>query len=341
MEGLKKHSEIICIPLLFLILFGLQKSGFLNNYIMQIIMLAGINIIMTLSLNLVTGITGQSSIGHAGFMSVGAYMAALMTTVLLKASKMPEPVQWIVFLWATFFGGVCAAICGYLVGTPTLRLKGDYLAIVTLGFGEVIRAIVRITPVVGGAKGLTGVPRLATFFWVYTFVILTIYICRNFIDSSYGRACMAIRDNEIAADTMGINVTRYKIVAFVLSAFIAGVAGSMYAHTLRYLHPDVFSYTKSTDFLVYLYAGGVGSISGSMLGAAVLTILPEVLRSIKDWRLIIYGLLLVVIILFRQEGMFGGREFAFLRMNTGGIRNIGFRDFIPKKLRNRVGTEGP
>lgn len=333
MKLLKRNIEIVFIPLLYVVLYVVQRTSFFNNYVMQIIMLAGINIVMTLSLNLVNGITGQSSIGHAGFMSVGAYTSAFVTTIMLDVSCMSPFTQVVVFLAATVFGGICAAICGYLVGMPTLRLKGDYLAIVTLGFGEVIRSIIRITDVVGGARGLTGIPKLASLFWIFAFVILTIYVCRNFINSSYGRACMSIRDNEIAADTMGINVSRYKIIAFVLSAFIAGVAGSMYAHMLRYLHPDVFSYAKSTDFLVYLYAGGVGSISGSIIGASILTILPEMLRAIANWRLVMYGILLVLIILFRQEGMFGGKEFAFLKMKTGGIKNIGFSNFMrkPKK----------
>lgn len=330
MKWIRRNPEVVFIPLLYVALYIAQRTGFFNNYIMQIVMLACINICMTLSLNLVNGITGQSSIGHAGFMSVGAYTSALITTIMLDVSCMSPFMQLVIFLLATVFGGVCAAICGYLVGMPTLRLRGDYLAIVTLGFGEVIRSIIRIADVVGGARGLTGIPKLASLFWIFAFVILTIYACRNFIDSSYVRACMAIRDNEIAADTMGINISRYKIIAFVLSAFIAGVSGSMYAHMIRYLHPDVFSYAKSTDFLVYLYAGGVGSISGSIIGATILTILPEMLRAIANWRLVIYGILLVLIILFRQEGMFGGKEFAFLKMKTGGIHHIGFFKFKRK-----------
>ena len=199
----------------------------------------------------------------------------------------------------------------------------------TLGFCEVIRAIWRVVPsgIAGGAFGLTGIPKLANFFWVFLFTLLAIYFCRNYMDSSYGRACLAIRDNEIAADAMGINCFRYKAIAFASSAFIAGVAGSLYAHLLSYIHPDVFSYAKSSDFLVYLYAGGVGSISGAMLGALTLTILPELLRFLNDWRLVIYGALLLCIILFRPTGLFGGREFAFLKLKTGGIRVFTVKTF--------------
>ncbi len=331
MKWLKNNSEIIAIPLVFVALYLLKYFEVINNYLMQILMLAGVNIIMTESLNLVNGVTGQNSIGHAGFMAVGAYISALFTDIIFNVGDMPLIPQTAMFLLATIIGGIIAAVFGFLIGMPTLRLRGDYLAIVTLGFGEVIRAIIRITPFVGAARGMVGIPKLANMFWIFFFVILALYVCRNFIDSSYGRACMAIRDNEIAANTLGINVSRYKIIAFVTSAFMAGVAGSMFAHTMRYLHPDIFSYTKSTDFLVYLYAGGVGSISGAFLGGFVLTILPEILRFMQEWRLVIYGALLLIIILFRPQGLFGGKEFSWLKLKTGGIHQMGLKDLLGSK----------
>ncbi|NMA12251.1 MAG: branched-chain amino acid ABC transporter permease [Chloroflexi bacterium] len=331
MKWLKNNSEKVAIPLVFVALWLLKYFGVINNYLLQILMLAGVNIIMTESLNLVNGVTGQNSIGHAGFMAVGAYISALFTDIIFNVSDMPLIPQTALFLLATIIGGIIAAVFGYLIGMPTLRLRGDYLAIVTLGFGEVIRAIIRITPFVGAARGMMGIPKLANLFWIYLFVILALYVCRNFIDSSYGRACMAIRDNEIAANTLGINVSRYKIIAFVTSAFMAGVAGSMFAHTMRYLHPDIFSYIKSTDFLVYLYAGGVGSISGAFLGGFVLTILPEILRFMQEWRLVIYGALLLIIILFRPQGLFGGKEFSWLKLKTGGIHQMGLKDLLGRK----------
>ncbi|HWS29459.1 MAG TPA: branched-chain amino acid ABC transporter permease [Clostridia bacterium] len=320
----KKRTEIFLIPLLFLLLSFLSKEKVLDSYLIQIIMLGFINVMMTESLNILNGMTGLSSLGHAGFMAVGAYSAAYVTSVLLNTSAMPAAAQTAIFLGASLLAGLVAAFCGLLIGFPTLRLRGDYLAIVTLGFCEVIRALMRIIKATGGAMGLTGIPQYSSLLFVFAFMIIAIYICRNFMDSSFGRACMAIRENEIAASTMGINVSRYKVIAFITSAFIAGVAGSLYAHLLRYLHPDVFSYSKSTDFLVYLYAGGVGSISGAMMGGFLLTLLPELLRFMSEWRLVIYGALLLCIILFRPVGLFGGKELAFLKLKTGGVKAFGF-----------------
>jgi branched-chain amino acid transport system permease protein len=318
----KRNIAFPIFALFFLVVTLLHQLGIVNSYFMQVMMLACIYIIMAESLNILNGMTGLSSLGQAGFMSVGAYSSAIFTTYILHVSSLPEPLQVVAFVAATLVGAVMAAICGVLIGIPALRLRGDYLAIVTLGFCEVIRAIWRVVPadIAGGAFGLTGIPKLANFFWAFLFMILSLYFCRNYMDSSFGRACLAIRDNEIAADTMGIDCFRYKTIAFASSAFIAGVAGSLYAHLLSYIHPDVFSYAKSSDFLVYLYAGGVGSISGAMLGALALTVLPELLRFLNDWRLVIYGALLLCIILFRPTGLFGGREFAFLQLKTGGIR---------------------
>lgn len=326
---LKRNIEYPVYVIVFLVLTLLHNFGIVNSYVMQVLMLACIYIIMAESLNILNGMTGLSSLGQAGFMSVGAYCSAMLTTNFLNVSGMSPVMQVVVFLVATLFGAAMSAICGLLIGIPALRLRGDYLAIVTLGFCEVIRAIWRVVPsgIAGGAFGLTGIPKLANFFWVFLFTLLAIYFCRNYMDSSYGRACLAIRDNEIAADAMGINCFRYKAIAFASSAFIAGVAGSLYAHLLSYIHPDVFSYAKSSDFLVYLYAGGVGSISGAMLGALTLTILPELLRFLNDWRLVIYGALLLCIILFRPTGLFGGREFAFLKLKTGGIRVFTVKTF--------------
>lgn len=182
-----------------------------------------------------------------------------------------------------------AALVGVLIGMPSLKLKGDYLAIVTLAFGEIVRAILRLIQPIGGARGMIGIPNYSNFAWILFFMALTLYLLRNLIYSPYGRAFIAIRDNEIAADAMGINTTRYKITSFCIAAFIAGVAGGLYAHVLAFIQPDSFSFTKSSDFLVYLYAGGSGSLTGSILGATLLTILPEVLRFLADWRLAVYA----------------------------------------------------
>ena len=327
LDILKKNIEFPIMILVYLLLNTLHNLGIANSYVLQVVMLACIYIITTESLNILNGMTGLSSLGQAGFMSVGAYVSAIITTYIFHVGKMNHTMQIILFLIATVIAGLFASLCGLIIGVPSLRLRGDYLAIVTLGFCEVIRAIWRIVPsdIAGGAYGLTGIPNIANFFWVYLIMLLAVYFCRNYMDSSYGRACLAIRDNEIAADTMGINCFRYKTVAFMTSAFLAGVAGSIYAHLLSYIHPDVFSYAKSSDFLVYLYAGGVGSISGAMLGAISLTVLPEILRFLQDWRLVIYGALLLIIILFRPTGIFGGKEFGFLKLKTGGVKVVGFK----------------
>ena len=320
MSFIKRNIEYPIFVLIFLLFWLLNRFGVLNDYVMQVVQLACIYIIMTESLNILNGMTGLSSLGQAGFMSVGAYVSAMITTTFVGA--MSPVMQVVMFIVVTLIGAIVSCVVGVLIGMPAMRLRGDYLAIVTLGFCEVIRTIWRVVPssIAGAAFGLTGIPKLANFFWCYLFMLLAVYACRNFMDSSYGRACLAIRDNEIAADTMGINCFKHKTIAFATSAFIAGIAGSLYAHLLVYIHPDVFSYAKSSDFLVYLYAGGVGSISGAMLGALALTVLPEILRFLGNWRLVIYGMLLLIIILFRPTGMFGGREFAFLKLKTGGIK---------------------
>ena len=319
---IKKNIELPVFVLIFVVVTLLNRFGVFNDYALQVIQLACIYIIMAESLNILNGMTGLSSLGQAGFMSVGAYVSAMITTTFINVGAMAPALQVVMFILVTLVGATVSCVIGILIGMPAMRVRGDYLAIVTLGFCEVIRTIWRVVPsnIAGAAFGLTGIPKLANFFWCFLFMLLAVYACRNFMDSSYGRACIAIRDNEIAADTMGINCFKYKTIAFGTSAFIAGIAGSLYAHLLVYIHPDVFSYAKSSDFLVYLYAGGVGSISGAMLGATVLTILPEILRFLGNWRMVIYGMLLLFIILFRPTGMFGGREFAFLKLKTGGIK---------------------
>jgi branched-chain amino acid transport system permease protein len=224
--------------------------------------------------------------------------------------------NFIVLLTAMLIGGAVSAFFGFLISMPTLKVKGDYLAIVTLGFGEIIRTVWRIIPYAGGALGFTGIPKLTTFTIVFFVILFTIYTTRNFIGSSVGRSCLAIRENEIAAEAAGINGRKYKVTAFVYAAFIAGVAGVLYAHLIMFIAPDNFAAAKSTDFIVYLYAGGVGTISGSILGALCLTLLPEMLRFLSDWRLVIYAVLLLYIIIWRPNGLFGGREFKYLKLPT-------------------------
>lgn len=316
---LKKFGPLLGCIVFYIVVMVLRQEKILNGYYMQVLMFAGVNVMMTVSLNLINGFTGQFCIGHAGFMSLGAYGSAVITTLVFNGTQVPEAAQIPVFLLGLLCGGIVAAIVGCLIGIPSLKLKGDYLAIVTLAFGEIVRALLRLIQPIGGARGMIGIPNYSSFGWILFFVILTLWLVRNLIYSPYGRAFIAIRDNEIAADAMGINTTKYKILSFCIAAFIAGVAGGLYAHVLSFIQPDSFSFTKSSDFLVYLYAGGSGSLTGSVIGAVLLTILPEMLRFLDDWRLVLYAVILVVVMLYRSEGLCGGKEVPCLRIKRSSL----------------------
>lgn len=318
---IKDNKVYIIMILSYLIIEVLNRVGIISSYYLQILMLAGVNIIMTISLNLVNGFTGQFSIGHAGFMGVGAYASAVVTTVLFNTYSWPVYFQVPIFLISLIVGGIFAGFIGFLIGLPTLRLKGDYLAIVTLGFAELLRAIIRLIDYVGGPRGLAGIPRYTNLFWIFVITILCIYAARNFINSSFGRACISIRENEVAAETMGVNTTKYKIISFTFASAMAGIAGGLFAHLLMFLQPDTFSFIKSNDYLVFLYAGGMSSISGSILSAGILTAVPELLRFLAKWRMVIYGVLLVILMIKKPEGFYGGREFGFLKIKKKARRN--------------------
>jgi len=316
---IRNNINYVWLIIPYIVIVILHKAGILNNYIMQIFMLGGINIILTVSLNLVNGITGQFSIGHAGFMAVGAYISAIITSSLQNVMNISPFIEQIIFIVAMLAGGTIAAFFGWLIAQPSMKVRGDYLAIVTLGFGEVIRSIIRISDFVGGPRGMTGIRKISNFTWIYAVTLLVVLCVRNFTDSRYGRGCLAVREDEIAASTMGINTKKYKTIAFTLAAFLAGVAGCLYAHLYLYIHPDSFAYSKSTDLLVYLYAGGVGTISGSIVGAFFLTLLPELLRFLQDWRLVIYAILLLYMIIFRPYGLMGGKEFKCLHIKSYSV----------------------
>lgn len=307
---------LLIIFAIYVVLEVLNRTGIINSYLMQIVMFAGINIIMTVSLNIINGFTGQFSIGQAGFMSVGAYASAVITRVLFNTYGWPIYMQIPIFLVSLVVGGIAAAFIGFLIGIPTLKVKGDYLAIVTLGFGEIVRAVIRLIQPIGGARGLSAIPQYTNLFWIFVFVVLAVYVARNFVNSTFGRACISIRENEIAAETMGIDTTKFKILSFTFASFLSGVAGGLYAHLLTYIQPDMFSFVKSTDYLVFLYAGGMSSISGSIVSALVLTALPEFLRFLASWRMVLYGLLLIVLMLKMPNGLFGGKEFKFLQVRN-------------------------
>ncbi|MDR2528426.1 MAG: branched-chain amino acid ABC transporter permease [Synergistaceae bacterium] len=319
--GIRRYAPMIgvaaAVVVFYLAIEYLRQARVLTPYYVQILMFGLLNCMVTLGLNLINGITGQFSIGQAGFVAVGAYSSAAVTTLLFEFNKLPTALQPLVFLFAVCVGGFVAGIFGYLIGRPSLRVKGDYLAIVTLGFGEIIRSLIRYIEVVGGPRGLPGIPqyvgvRGGGLAWVLFFFTLTVWFLRNYIYSFRGRACVSCREDELAAETMGVNTTTYKVQAFIVGAVTAGAAGALQAHIIGFIHPDQFSYVRSTDFLVYLYAGGAGTMSGAIIGAMSLTIVLEVLRFLADWRLVIYGVVLVLMMLYQPNGICNGKEFPFL-----------------------------
>ncbi len=289
------------------------------QYYSRIFFLIEINIILTASLALINGFSGQFSLGHAGFMAIGAYASATITTLLPKLIfGTPLAATSIaghaVFVLSVFAGGAAAGAFGIAIGFPSLRLRGDYLAIVTLAAGEVIRAGLRFTDVLGGPRGIPAIPAFSGAFYVGAFFVLSLWMMRNFVYSHFGRACIAVRDNEIAASCMGVNATFQKVCAFALGAFFAGIAGALFAHLSRYINPDNFGFLKTLDILIFLYIGGPHSIAGSIVGAGIFTLVPEGLRlvNLEAWRMAIYPLILILVMRFLRDGIMGEREFSFL-----------------------------
>lgn len=280
-----------------------QFADQINPYYYTIIIYIGINIMLASSLNLINGFAGQFSLGHAGFMAIGGYTAAYMTSVM---QAQPGTVGGnMMFLVALLIAGLVAAIFGVLVGIPSLRLKGDYLAIVTLGFGEIIRVIIQSLDFLGGARGFTSIPKFTNFAWVFCMAAVLIFIIANLVRSTYGKGFLAVADDEISAEAMGINSTYYKVVAFVTGAFFAGMAGGLYAHFVTYINPSQFGFVKSIELVVMVILGGMGNTVGVILSAMLLTILPEALRAIAEYRMVIYSLTLVIIMITRPQGLFG------------------------------------
>jgi branched-chain amino acid transport system permease protein len=292
----------------------------INPYYARIINLIGINITLAVSLNLINGLAGQFSIGHAGFMAVGGYAATYLT--VYHGSRLASLVgstldaglgASVVMVFSLVTGALVAAVAGLAVGIPSLRLKGDYLAIVTLGFGEIIRVLILNIPAVGGATGFTDAIPITNFFWIFAMAVMTVAIVRNIAVSTFGHALTAIRDDEIAAEAMGINTTRYKVLAFVVSAALAGVAGGLSGQLFANpLNPQNLNFVKSIEVIVMIVLGGIGSITGAIIGATTLTILPEALRTFDQQfpglRMVVYALLLVLLMIFRPQGLLGRRE---------------------------------
>ncbi|MBT2718139.1 branched-chain amino acid ABC transporter permease [Bacillus sp. ISL-57] len=304
MTTLKNSKGFWLSIVLALIFFGIMQytisNGILNPFYINTLMFIGINIMLATSLHLIIGITGQFSIGHAGFLAVGAYASAVMTMKL----ELP-------FIIAVLAGGVIAAVAGMVIGIPSLRLKGDYLAIATLGFGEIVRIVLLNIDYVGSASGMQ-VSHLTSWPWVFACVMITVLVIRNFTNSTHGRACISVREDETAADAMGINTTYYKVAAFVIGAFFAGIAGSLYAHNFYIIQPSNFGFLKSFDILIFVVLGGLGSLSGSVLAAILLTIVTTFLQDYPETRMIIYSLVLILMMIFRPQGLMGTREITSL-----------------------------
>ena len=291
---------------LTMLIFGLIVYGAIQAMISEKIIgsfwqlniiLICVNVIMAASLNLINGYTGQFSIGHAGFMAVGAYVGVVATTNFHLS-----------FIVALILGAICAGFLGFLIGIPTLRLRGDYLAIATLGLGEIIRIVIMNIEYVGGAAGFKGIPHLTNFTWVFFVMLFTLFFIKNFVNSSYGRACIAIRENEIAAEAMGVNTTKYKVMAFTIGAAFAGIAGGLFAHQFYLISPNSFTFLASFNYLIMVVLGGMGSITGSIAGAFVVTFLSAALASFPEARMIIYAIALILLMFYRPQGLFGYME---------------------------------
>jgi branched-chain amino acid transport system permease protein len=309
-----KIKVILFIIIFYAVLQVLMSTQIINNYWQQIICFAGVMTISALGLNLIYGFTGQFSLGHAAFFGIGAYTSAF----IIKTAHFNNTFLLIIGLIA---GGIFAGVIAFLIGLPILRLRSDYLGIATLGFGIIMKVIFdnadAVFPVLGGSRGMVGIPQMTNFAWVYLLVFFTVIILRNLINSAPGRALISVREDEIASESVGVNTTKYKTLGFVIGSIFAGVAGGLYAHLYAFLHPQNFDFLKSIDVLLIVVLGGMASISGTIIAAVVWVLILEGLRvvlpeAILDWRLVIYPLLLILIMIFRPGGIFSGKEFKFL-----------------------------
>lgn len=331
---IKKHENLIipgCFAFIALILpIILMKIGVIDAYFAQIITLAGINAIMAISVNIVCGITGQLSLGQAGFMAIGAYGCVILTQTL-----------GIPAFFSVLISAFAAALIGFLIGFPTLKLTGDYLAIVTLGFGEIIRVfLVNLRGITGGANGLRFTTILSfnselAYCVIIGSLIGVIVLLQNFLRSTYGRSILAVREDEIAANSSGISVFKYKMIGFVISAFVAGIAGALYAPYIGFIKPDIASFSRSIDYLIFVVLGGMGSVTGSVIAAFVLTYLQEILRFLQEYRLLMYPLILILVMLFRPQGLMGMRELSFV----GLYKKIQQKCYNAKKVKKEGDNE--
>ena len=294
-----KRSLLVAIFIAIVVsLFSAQ----FNRYYRDVAIDVAISIVLAVSLNLINGHTGQFSLGHAGFMAVGGYIAAKITLVFgVTAVAWAQP---LIFVGALLVGGVVAALAGLMVGVPSLRLRGDYLAIVTLGFGEIIRVFFQTSETFGAATGLVAIPKWTTLGWAFGIAAITVYVVGCLVNSTYGRGFLAVHDDEIAAGAMGINPVRYKVTAFVTGAFFAGVAGGLYAHHKTTLSPTGFDFMKSIDIVVMVILGGMGNTAGVIVAAVLLTAVQEPLRALGPLRMVVFALIIIALMMLRPQGLF-------------------------------------
>lgn len=312
MKIINKKNIFSAILILFLYVLGqvLINAEIIDSYILLNIVVIGVNIILAVSLNLITGFTGQFTLGHAAFMAIGAYVSAVVTAKL-----------GLTFGLGILLGAVCAALAGIVIGIPTLRLRGDYLAIATLGFGEIVRILILNNDYLGGASGFNDIPQNTNWTWLFAMTAVTIVLIKNFIDSKAGRACISIREDEIAAEAMGVNTTFYKVLAFGVGAFFAGIAGALYSGYFYFIKPDAFGFMKSIDIVVIVVFGGMGSIAGSVVGAVAISLISVVLQNIPELRMVIYSVILFIIMVYRPQGLMGSYKFKFFK--KGGNQSVG------------------
>ncbi len=309
------------VPLPVLLVAGLglalllPATGWASPYLQLVITYVGINMILAISLNLVNGYMGEFSVGHAGFMAVGAYTASVLTVWVFPRDACPA-----LFPLALLAGGAVAAIAGLGLAFPSFKTRGDYLAIVTLAFLMIVKSVLENLPALGGPRGFMGMDKLTTLGWVFASVVFAVWLARNLVYSRWGRGVLAIREDETAAGLGGVDTRRVKVVTFTVSAFLAGIAGGLFAHAIQFINPRSFTLLKSTDMLVMVYLGGIGSLGGSLLGAAVYTLVLEGLRPTlqslgiaQEWRLVFAPLLLVVLMFTKPRGILGFKELDFLR----------------------------
>ncbi|MEO8648573.1 MAG: branched-chain amino acid ABC transporter permease [Acidobacteriota bacterium] len=327
--GKSLMTGAVVLIVLYILNAMVSSSGFfglgIDDYQSRLLVFIAINIILATSLNLINGFTGQFSIGHAGFMAVGAYSSAYFTVTYGRAIESSlaglgeTAASTIVLLIAIAIGALVAAVAGLIVGIPSLRLKGDYLAIVTLGFAEIIRIVILNIDAVGGATGYT-VPGYANFFEIGIFAVITVVVIHNIVKSDTGRALISIREDELAAEAMGVNTTRYKVTSFVIGSAFAGIAGVLFAHYNKFLSTNDFQFIKSFEIIIMIVIGGMGSMTGAILGAIIVTLLPELLRQLPDLqigattfrfadlRLVIFALILILTMIIRPQGILGTAE---------------------------------